>query len=126
MILFEHVTKTYNNNVKALDDVSFHIRKGDFVFVVGHSGAGKSTLTKLILHEEQPDTGYIRVGDFDVTKLSRKMVPYLRRSMVWCFRISVCSQTRRFMKILHLPWRLSAQRSGRFAGGFPTYSVWWD
>ncbi len=86
MILFEHVTKTYNNNVKALDDVSFHIRRGDFVFVVGHSGAGKSTLTKLILHEEQPDTGYIRVGDFDVTKLSRKMVPYLRRSIGMVFQ----------------------------------------
>ncbi len=86
MVLFEHVTKTYNNNVKALDDVSFHIRKGDFVFVVGHSGAGKSTLTKLMMHEETPDAGYIRVADFDVGKLSRKMVPYLRRSIGMVFQ----------------------------------------
>ncbi len=82
MIYFQNVTKAYDNNrVVALKNASFHIDKGEFVFIVGPSGAGKSTLTKLIFREELPDEGDIVVGDFKVTELSDKQVPYLRRSM---------------------------------------------
>lgn len=81
MILFQNVTKIYEDRVIALNDATFHINKGEFVFVTGPSGAGKSTLTKLITREEAPDSGKITVADFDVTSLSAKKVPYLRRSM---------------------------------------------
>lgn len=81
MIYFQNVTKIYDNNVVALRNATFHIEKGEFVFVVGPSGSGKSTLTKLIFHEELPDEGSIRVGKFDVCSLPRKQVPLLRRSM---------------------------------------------
>ena len=81
MIYFQNVTKVYDNNVVALRNATFHIGKGEFVFVVGPSGSGKSTLTKLIFHEELPDEGSIRVGQFDVCSLPRKQVPLLRRSM---------------------------------------------
>ena len=81
MIYFQNVTKVYDNNVVALRNATFHIEKGEFVFVVGPSGSGKSTLTKLIFHEELPDEGSIRVGPFDVCSLPRKQVPLLRRSM---------------------------------------------
>ena len=47
MITFENVTKVYEDGTKALDNVNFHINKGEFVFVVGPSGSGKSTLTRL-------------------------------------------------------------------------------
>ena len=82
MIIFQNVTKTYaDNNVVALHDATFHIQKGEFVFIVGPSGAGKSTITKLMTCEELPDSGSIRVGEFDISKMAKQQIPYLRRSM---------------------------------------------
>lgn len=80
MITFENVTKKYNSNV-GLEDVSVHIKKGDFVFLVGPSGAGKSTFIKLILKEIDADSGSILVGGKEVTKLSNREIPDLRRKI---------------------------------------------
>ena len=55
MIHFSHVTKTYEDNWKALSAVTCRIHKGDFVFLTGHSGAGKSTLLKMVYMDERPD-----------------------------------------------------------------------
>ncbi len=80
MIRFEKVTKYYKNNV-GLENVSVHINKGDFVFLVGPSGAGKSTFIKLILKEIEADSGSILVNDKEVTSLSNRQIPILRRSI---------------------------------------------
>ncbi|MBR5516794.1 MAG: cell division ATP-binding protein FtsE [Firmicutes bacterium] len=85
MIKFEHVTKTYRTNV-GLDDVSVDINKGDFVFLVGPSGAGKSTFIKLILKEIDADKGSILVDGKDVTKLSNREIPELRRKIGTVFQ----------------------------------------
>ena len=81
MITFNNVSKIYTNDVVGLDNVSFHIEKGEFVFLVGQSGAGKSTVIKLLMCEERASAGEIIFGDTDITRLKRRQIPYLRRSM---------------------------------------------
>lgn len=81
MIDFINVFKTYPNGTHALNDISLHIDKGEFVFIVGASGAGKSTFLKLVMHEENPSSGEIIINDKKTTKLKRREIPYLRRHM---------------------------------------------
>ncbi|MCQ2968984.1 MAG: cell division ATP-binding protein FtsE [Clostridium sp.] len=81
MIEFNNVSKIYNNNVKALSDVSVKINSGDFVFLVGASGSGKSTFIKMLLKEIEPTMGKITVGDKELSKIKRSQVPYYRRNI---------------------------------------------
>jgi len=81
MITFQDVSKVYTNHAVALQSVSFHIDKGEFVFLVGPSGAGKSTITKLITCEERPTTGQITVAGKDLSRVRSSQVPYLRRNL---------------------------------------------
>lgn len=81
MIELKNVSKVYDSGSIALDHVSLHIGKGEFVFVVGASGAGKSTLIKLLSYEELPSRGSVFVNGIEVNKLAKNRVPYLRRKM---------------------------------------------
>lgn len=81
MIEFRNVHKVYDNGSIALEDVSIHIEKGEFILVCGHSGAGKSTFIKLLSHEVTPDSGTVIVNDVDVTRIKSSKVPYLRRKL---------------------------------------------
>ena len=81
MIVFDHVTKVYPGGHTALNDLSCHIEKGEFVFVLGHSGAGKSTFLKCILREERPTEGTVYVDGVNMAKLRRSKVPFMRRGM---------------------------------------------
>ena len=81
MILLKNVTKVYPNGATALNDISFFIERGEFVFIVGPSGSGKSTLIKLLMHEETATEGDVIINNDDVGNLKRREIPYLRRSM---------------------------------------------
>ncbi|MBR3290419.1 MAG: cell division ATP-binding protein FtsE [Clostridia bacterium] len=81
MIEFKGVHKVYDSGVQALKDVNIRIDKGEFVFIVGESGAGKSTFLKLIMREELPTAGEVIVNDYKLSKLRRKEIPYVRRTM---------------------------------------------
>ena len=81
MIIFDDVYKSYSNGTNALNGVSFNINDGEFAFIIGPSGAGKSTVIKLLMHEEVPSGGLVKVGDFDIKKMRASKVPLLRRSM---------------------------------------------
>ncbi|MGD0272307.1 MAG: cell division ATP-binding protein FtsE [Gaiellaceae bacterium] len=86
MIVFEDVTKIYEPHVVALNDVSFQIDKGEFVFVVGASGSGKSTLIRLLLKEMEPTRGKIIVGGRDISRLRHSRVSLLRRNVGCVFQ----------------------------------------
>ena len=86
MLEFINVTKKYPNGVVALSDASFHIKKGDFVFIVGASGSGKTTIIKLILKEIEPTAGEIIVNDIELKEMERIDIPYLRRQIGTVFQ----------------------------------------
>lgn len=81
MISFENVTKVYENGYTALKNVSFHIEKGEFVFLVGSSAAGKSTIIRLMMKEADATEGKILINDIDVGRLKHHDVPYFRRTL---------------------------------------------
>lgn len=81
MISFVNVNKDYKNGVSALSDINLDIKKGDFIFIVGSSGAGKSTLVKLLLKEEEPTEGNIYMNNVNITKVSKRNIPKIRRKV---------------------------------------------
>ncbi len=81
MIRFQHVFKSFPNGALALQDVSFHVSKGEFVFLTGHSGAGKSTVMKLMLAEQRPTQGDVRVSGFTVSTIGSREISRLRRKL---------------------------------------------
>lgn len=86
MIKFENIYKEYNNGVVALSNVNIEVPRGDFVFLVGPSGAGKSTMIKLLIREEKANRGKIFIGDDEITKISKYMIPKLRRNISVVFQ----------------------------------------
>ncbi|MDO5125182.1 MAG: cell division ATP-binding protein FtsE [Ruminococcus sp.] len=81
MVEFKDVSVTYSSGVDALDSINLKINDGDFAFVVGPSGAGKSTLIKLILKEIDATSGTVLVNGFNLSKLKRRKIPKLRRTI---------------------------------------------
>jgi len=79
MIFFDKVTKLYNDNSLALDQVTFAVEQGDFVSIVGHSGAGKTTLLKMILVEERPTSGAVFFNSINIQSFGRRHLHRLRR-----------------------------------------------
>jgi cell division transport system ATP-binding protein len=82
MISFDQVSKQYKHgNHPALDDVSFVVEPGEFVFLVGSSGSGKSSLLRLLLKEEKPSSGSVMLDGVNVAKLRNRKVPGFRRKL---------------------------------------------
>ena len=81
MIQLKNVTVEYEDGIKALDDVSLNIDKGDFAFVIGSTGSGKSTLLKLLYKEINATKGKIFVDGENLADMKKGEIPYLRRKL---------------------------------------------
>ncbi len=81
VIVFDRVSKAYQKGIPAINNISFQIKKGEFVFIVGSSGSGKSTLIRLILKEIEPTNGKIYVNFKDLTRMKHRQVAKYRRGI---------------------------------------------
>lgn len=81
LVQFYNVSKVYPGGMKALNDVSLKIDRGEFIFLMGPSGAGKSTLIRLMIREEKPSRGQIFIASRSVVRMKRNEVPQLRRNI---------------------------------------------
>ena len=81
MIEFNNVHKRYEGGIEAVNGVNLKIDKGEFVFLVGASGSGKSTLLKLMIKEENLDSGTLFINHYKVHSMRKSNVPFLRRNI---------------------------------------------
>jgi cell division transport system ATP-binding protein len=81
VIDFRGVSKRYGPIDTGVEEVSFSVQRGEFVFLVGSTGSGKSTLMKLLIKEIEPTAGTIQVAGRDLSEIKRKKVPYYRRNL---------------------------------------------
>ncbi len=81
VIFLDNVSKSYSVGAPALDKVTLHIGRGEFVFVVGDSGSGKSTLIKLLLRELTATSGDVYVMGHNLAKLKHHQIPKFRRNL---------------------------------------------
>lgn len=86
MIEFNNVSKVYDNGARALEDISFSVDSGEFIFCIGESGAGKSTLIRLLTCEERPTSGSVTLGNAELGRLRKRRVPRLRQKIGMIFQ----------------------------------------
>ncbi len=118
MIHFYHVTKRFDRYSTALHDVTFHIEKGEFVFLTGPSGAGKSTLLKLILRQITPSEGQIVVNGRNLNAMKPSQLPWFRREIGMVFqdfklieRMTVFENLSFILTVLNVPPREHKKRA---------------
>jgi len=81
MISFDKVSKIYQKDWVALQDITFDVGKGEFVFICGSTGAGKTTLLKMIYKDEEPTRGAIKVLNQNLKDLRKREIPKFRRKI---------------------------------------------
>lgn len=81
MIHFQNVSKMYPPDGVGVKNVNLRIQPGEFVSVIGQSGTGKTTLVRLLIADERPSSGTLHIGDWDITRIKDREVPFLRRQI---------------------------------------------
>jgi cell division transport system ATP-binding protein len=81
VIEFRGVSKVYESGDVGVENATFRVDRGEFVFLVGSTGSGKSTLMRLLIKEHEVSSGVIRVSGRDLTDIDRKRVPHYRRNI---------------------------------------------
>lgn len=86
MIYFDKVSKIYNGDSIALEDITFQVSPGEFLSIVGHSGAGKTTLLKMLIAEDRPTEGKVFFESLDIHSIPRSKLPKYRRKLGTVFQ----------------------------------------
>jgi len=114
----QDVWKTYPDGTHALRGITVKVDSNEFVYVVGPSGAGKSTFMKLIYREERPTKGQIFVDSFNLAKLKKRKIPYLRRNIGVIFqdfrllpKLTVSENVAFAMEVIEAPSKLIRKRT---------------
>lgn len=110
MIHFDAVSKEYPDGTRALDQISFEVGEGEFVFLVGPSGAGKSTLLRLLLREELPTEGTLFFEDLEIPQLRDGNVAALRRQIGTVFQEFRLIPSRTVLENVTLPLEVLGDR----------------
>ena len=108
------VNKTYPGGHIGLQNVSFHIKKGEMAFITGRSGAGKSTLLRLTIALDRITSGNLWVGGHSVAKLRRGQIPYFRRNIGVVFQNQQLLFDRSVFDNIALPLRISGHPSKQY------------
>ena len=106
LIELKDVTKKYDKSTTALRHIDLSVNSGEFVYLVGPSGAGKSSLIRLFYQEEKLTSGSMKVGEFDLTRLRKKDVPLLRRSIGVVFQDYKLLPKKTAFENVVMPWKL--------------------
>ncbi|MGB9823723.1 MAG: cell division ATP-binding protein FtsE [Candidatus Hydrothermia bacterium] len=107
---FENVSVRYNTRWLALDNISFTVEKGDFIFIVGPTGAGKTTLLKLIYGEIKPDEGEVRIDGFPIKRASKGKLLNIRQNIGIVFQDLMLLEDRTVFENLAFPMRLRGEK----------------
>jgi len=86
MIYFDKVSKIYNGDSVALEDITFQVSPGEFLSIVGHSGAGKTTLLKMLIVEDKPTEGKVFFESLDIHSIPKSKLPKYRRKLGTVFQ----------------------------------------
>jgi cell division transport system ATP-binding protein len=81
VIEFRGVSKVYEGGDVGLENATFSVERGEFLFLVGSTGSGKSTIMRTLIKEIDPTSGAVRVAGHDLTDIDRKKVPHYRRNI---------------------------------------------
>ncbi|MGL6262061.1 cell division ATP-binding protein FtsE [Vibrio sp. WXL103] len=108
MIKFQQVSKAYRGGRQALQKVDFHLQPGEMAFLGGHSGAGKSTLLKLICALERPSDGKVWFNGHDISRISNRDIPFLRRHIGIVFQDHRLLMDRSVYDNVALPMRIES------------------
>jgi len=115
MIVFDKVYKQYTKTDEAISNVNFALARGEMAFITGHSGAGKSTLLKLIMVLERATHGNVIVNSFNINKLNKRQIPFLRRSIGFIFQNPHLLEEKTVFDNVALPLVISGYRPQEMA-----------
>ncbi|MBN1128138.1 MAG: cell division ATP-binding protein FtsE [Chitinispirillaceae bacterium] len=110
MIQFSHVTKVYPGGFTAIQDITFSVEKGDFLFLCGASGAGKSTVLKHLYMDDRPSAGRVFVCGYDSHTILPRDVPFLRRKLGVVFQDFKLLDDRTIFENIAFPLRVTEAR----------------